>query len=57
MANIFKLLVSNTLSNFAIAFWLSGPGIDVLTTGPDGSFGKNDCSVDEPEALAAATEL
>lgn len=38
---MFKLLVSNTLSNSAIAFWDSGPGMAVLTCGFSGSPVKN----------------
>ncbi len=41
---MFRLLVSNTLSNSSIAFLLSGPGIAVLTCGAVGSSGKKGCS-------------
>jgi type IV secretory pathway TrbL component len=51
---MFKLLVSNTESNSAIAFLLSGPGMAVLTVGPEGSFVKNGCSVEEGADLTAA---
>jgi hypothetical protein len=51
---MFKLLVSNTLSNSFIVFLLCGPGIAVLTTGPDGSSGKNGCWPEDAEALTAA---
>jgi len=51
---MFKLLVSKTESNSAIAFLLSGPGMAVLTIGPDGSFVKNGCSVEGGAGLTAA---
>lgn len=47
-------LTSNTLSNSSIAFLLFGPGISVLTMGPEGSLGKNGCSPPGSETLAAA---
>jgi hypothetical protein len=56
---MFKLLVSNTLSKSLIAFLLCGPGIAVLTVGPDGSSGKNGDSPDDDElgdAFAAAAD-
>lgn len=51
---MFKLLVSKTSLSLSIAFLLFGPGISVLTMGPLGSSGKNDCSPLCCTAAAAA---
>jgi len=55
---MFKLLVSNTLSSSVIAALLFGPGMAVLTVGPEGSFGKKGCSPEGSELVltAAAAE-
>lgn len=54
---MFKLLVSNTLSNSAIAFLLSGPGMAVLTVGPEGSLVKNGVSAEGADGLRADAAL